>query len=98
MTRFSGNRGGVLKVLLIIFGVLFLCVVIGGIYVAMHLKEWAADFANLAAQQIVKESGLPDDQTTRSSARSNNSAMISRAGKVSTEELAASQRQLRRAR
>jgi hypothetical protein len=87
MTRLSGNRGGVVKVLLIIFGVLFLCVVIGGIYVAMHMKEWAADFANLAAQEIIKESGLPDDQRTAILAEIKQLGDDYKSGKISTEEL-----------
>lgn len=88
MTRFSGNRGGILKVLLIIFGILFLCVVIGGIYVAMHLKEWAVDIANLAAQEVVNDSGLPDDQRSAILAEIRQLGDDYKAGKVSTEELA----------
>ncbi len=87
MTRMSGNRGGVVKVLLIIFGVLFLCVVIGGIYIAMHMKEWAADFAKLAAQEFVKESGLPEDQRTAILGEIQQLADDYKSGKISTEEL-----------
>jgi hypothetical protein len=88
MSRFSGNRGGVMKVLLIIFGVLFLCVIIGAVYVAMHFKEWAADFAYVAAQEIVKESGLPDDQRTAILGEIKQLSDDYKSGKVSTEELA----------
>jgi hypothetical protein len=87
MTRLSGNRGGVVKVLLIIFGVLFLCVVIGGIYIAMHMKEWAADFAKLAAQELIKESGLPEDQRTAILGEIQQLADDYKSGKISTEEL-----------
>src|SRR5678816_2986353 len=87
MNRLSGNRGGVVKVLLIIFGVLFLCVVVGGIYIAMHMKEWAADFASLAAQEIIKESGLPDDQRTAILAEIKQFGEDYKAGKVSNEDL-----------
>src|SRR5688572_2375574 len=88
MTRFSGNRGGILKVLLIIFGVLFLCVVIGAVYVAMHFKEWAADIANVAAQEIVKDSGLPEDQRAAILAEIKQLSDDYKTGKVSTEEIA----------
>jgi len=88
MTRFSGNRGGVLKVLLIIFGVLFLCVIIGAVYVAMHFKEWAADFAYMAAQEIVTDSGLPENQRTAILAEIRQLGDDYKTGKVSTEELA----------
>jgi hypothetical protein len=87
MTRLSRNRGGVVKVLLIIFGVLFLCVVIGGIYIAMHMKEWAADFAKLAAQELIKESGLPDDQRTAILGEIQQLVDDYKSGKISTEEL-----------
>ncbi len=62
MLRNRGNRGGILKVVLIILSVVFLCLVIGGIYVGTHWKGWAANAANIAAQQIVNESGLPQEQ------------------------------------
>jgi len=88
MSRVSGNRGGILKVLLIIFGVLFLCVVIVGIYVAMHFKEWTVDLANLAAEQIVQDSGLPDDQKTSILSDIKQLGEDYKSGKVSTEELA----------
>jgi len=87
MTRLSGNRGGVLKVLLIIFGVIFLCVILGGIYVAMKWKSWAADFANVAAQELIKESGLPADQRQQILAEIKQFGDDFKTGKISTEEL-----------
>jgi hypothetical protein len=62
MTRPNSQRGGVLRVILIIFGVLVLIVVCTGIYVAMHWKGWAATAANNAAQELVNDSGLPPEQ------------------------------------
>lgn len=87
MNRLSGNRGGVVKVLLIIFGVLFLCVVLGGIYIAIHMKEWAADYAKLAAQEVIKDSGLPDDQRKAILAEIQQLADDYKTGKISTQEL-----------
>jgi len=87
MTRLSGNRGGVLKVLLIIFGVIFLCVVLGGIYAAMHWKSWAADFANVAAQELIKESGLPADQRQQILAEIKQFGDDFKTGKITTEEV-----------
>src|SRR5678816_1454441 len=87
MKRFSGNRGGILKVLLIIFGVLFLCVVLGAVYVAMHWKQWTADFANVAAQELIRDSGLPDDQREKILADIRQLGDDFKTGKISTEEL-----------
>jgi hypothetical protein len=87
MNRFSGNRGGVLKVLLIIFGVLAVCVIGIGIYVAMHWKTWAADFTSLAVQQVIKDSGLPDDQREAILTEVKQLGDDFKTGKVSTEQL-----------
>jgi len=87
MARLSGNRGAVVKVLLIIFGVVFLCVVLGGIYIAIHMKEWAADYAKLAAQEVIKDSGLPDDQRKAILAEIQQLADDYKTGKISTQEL-----------
>jgi hypothetical protein len=84
----NGNRGGILKVLLIIFGVIFLCVVVASIYAAMHWKEWAADFANLTAREMVKESGLPDDQKKMILSEIEQVGNDFKSGKISTEQLA----------
>jgi hypothetical protein len=87
MNRFNGNRGGVLKVLLIIFGVLFVCVIAIGIYVAMHWKGWAADVANAAAQEIVSDSGLPEDQKQSILADIRQLGDDFKTGKISMEQL-----------
>jgi hypothetical protein len=65
MTRLKGSHGGILKVLLIIFGVLFLCVVLVGIYVGMH---WGMD-AVCQCGGIRRSAGLPDDQRKSCSIR-----------------------------
>jgi hypothetical protein len=88
MSRFSGNRGGILKVLLIIFGVLVLCVIIGAVYVAMHFKEWAADAANAVAQGMISESGLPEDQKTVILTEIKQLGDDYKNGKITTEEVA----------
>ena len=87
MTRLQGNRGGILKVLLIIFGVLFLCVVLIGVYVGLHWKEWTADIANLATQELVNESGLPDDQKEAILLEIRQLGDDFKNGRISTEEL-----------
>lgn len=87
MTRFQGSRGGILKVLLIIFGMLFLCVVLIGIYVGMHWKEWTADVANVAAQEMVNDSGLPDDQKQEILLEIRQLGDDFKNGNISTEEL-----------
>jgi hypothetical protein len=88
MNRLSGNRGGILKVLLIIFGVLFACVLAVGIYVAMHWKGWTADIANVATQEIVKESGLPEDQKLSIISDIKQLGEDFKTGKVSMEKMA----------
>jgi hypothetical protein len=87
MGRLHGNRGGIVRILLIIFGVFFLCLVITGIYIAMHWKGWAADVANAAAQQIVRESGLPDEQREDILTEIRQLGDDFKTGKISTEEL-----------
>jgi hypothetical protein len=87
MNRFTGNRGGVLKVLLIIFGVLFAIVLAVGIYVATHWKGWTADIANAAAQEIVRESGLPEDQKQSILSDIRKLGDDFKTGKVSMEQL-----------
>jgi hypothetical protein len=88
MNRFSGNRGGILKVLLIIFGVLFVCVIGIGIYVATHWKAWTADVANMAVQQIVNESGLPEDQKQSILTDIKHLGDDFKSGKITTEQMA----------
>lgn len=87
MSRIGNNRGGILKVLLIIFGVIFLCMIVGGIYVAMHWKGWAADFANVAAQGMIKDSGLPADQRESILAEVKQLGDDFKNGKITTERL-----------
>ena len=88
MPRSHGNRGGILRVLLIIFGVLFLCLMIVAVYVGMHWKEWTANVANVATEEIVKESGLPDDQREAILTEIRNLGDDFKSGRISTEELA----------
>jgi len=64
-----------------------LCVVLGGIYIAIHMKEWAADYAKLAAQEVIKDSGLPDDQRKAILAEIQQLADDYKTGKISTQEL-----------
>jgi hypothetical protein len=87
MTRLHGSRGGILKILLIIFGVLFLCVVLIGVYAGLHWKQWTADVANMTAREMIKESGLPDDQKAEILSEIANLAEDFKTGKISTEEL-----------
>jgi hypothetical protein len=87
MSRLSGNRGGILKVLLIIFGVVLLLCVISGIYVAMHWKGWAADFANVAAQEVIREAGLPENQRDAILSEVKQFGEDFKAGRVTMEEL-----------
>jgi hypothetical protein len=88
VARNRGNRGGVLKVLLIILGVIFLLCVAAGIYVATHWKGWVADVANVAATEMVKESGLPKDQRESILTEIRQLGDDFRSGKISTEKLA----------
>jgi len=87
MSRNRGNRGGILKVLLIILGVIVLCMVIAGIYVGTHWKGWVADVANAATQELVKESGLPQDQRDSIIADIKQLGDDFKSGKITTEEL-----------
>jgi hypothetical protein len=88
MHRSNNNRGGILGVILIIVAVLFLILVATGIYVATHWKGWAADVANAATQQLIKESGLPQDQQNIILAEVDRLGDDFRNGRLSTEQLA----------
>jgi len=87
MLRNRGNRGGVLKIILIILGVIFVCLVLAGIYVGTHWKGWVATAANTATQQIVKDSGLPQDQRETIIKEIRQLGDDFKSGKVTTEEL-----------
>lgn len=88
MNRFNGNRGGVLKILLIVFGVIFICLIGIGVYIAMNWRNWAADVTNVAAQQIIKESGLPEDQKQTILSDIKNLGEDFKTGRVSMQEMA----------
>ncbi len=84
----GGNRGGALKVVLIVLGVVVLCVALGGIYVAMNWKTITANMANVAAEQIVKDSGLPDDQKDEILTEIRQLSDDFKSGKISVQQLA----------
>jgi len=84
----GGNRGGALKVVLIVLGVVVLCVALGGIYVAMNWKTITANMANVAAEQIVKESGLPDDQKDEILTEIRQLSDDFKSGRISMQQLA----------
>jgi hypothetical protein len=87
MARNRGNRGGVLKVILIILGALFVLCLAIGIYVATHWRGWLADVANNAAAAIVKDSGLPPNQQASILTDIRQLGDDFKAGKVSAEEI-----------
>jgi hypothetical protein len=81
------NRGGALKVILIILGVIVFCVALGAIYVATHWKTWVVNVANVATEQMIKESGLPDDQREEILSEVHQFGDDFKSGKVSREQL-----------
>jgi hypothetical protein len=87
MSRCGGNRGGIVKVLLIIFGVIFLCMVIGAVYVGMHWRSWTADVANVAVQGVLRDSGLPPDQQQSILAEVKQLGDDFKTGRISTEHI-----------
>jgi len=84
----GGNRGGALKVVLIVLGIVVLCVAIGGIYIAMNWKTMTANMANVAAEQMVKESGLPDDQKEEILVEIRQLGEDFKSGRISMQQLA----------
>jgi len=84
----SGNRGGVAKIILIVLGVILLCVALGAIYVAMNWKSWTVNIANIATENIVKESGLPDDQKVEILSEIKQLGFDFKSGKISTQQMA----------
>lgn len=88
MNRFKGNRGGVLKILLIVFGVIFICVLSVGLYLAWNWRSYAVGFTNLAAEGIIKESGLPEDQKQTILSDIKNLGEDFKSGRISMQEMA----------
>lgn len=87
MSKRGGSRGGVVKILLIIFGVLFLCMIIGAVYVGLHWKSWTAEVANVAVQGVLKESGLPSDQQESILVEVRQLGDDFKTGKITTEQI-----------
>jgi hypothetical protein len=87
MSRNPGNRGGALKIILIILGAIFVLLLACGIYVGTHWKGWAASAASMATQQLVRDSGLPEDQQTSILADIRKLGDDFQTGKISTQEM-----------
>jgi len=85
--RFRTRRGGVMQGCLIALAILALIAVGVGIYVATHWKGWAATAANAVTEQVVKESGLPQDQKDAIVAEVKQLGEDFKAGKVSTDDM-----------
>jgi hypothetical protein len=83
-----GNRGGVLKVVLIVVGAIALVVVCAGIYVSLNWKGWAANAAYTASQAVVQESGLPDDQKSEILSEVHQLGEDFKTGKITTQQMA----------
>lgn len=88
MARMRGIRGGVLKVVLIVVGVLALLTVCAGIYTALHWKGWVAQASMKASQQLINDSGLPDDQKQSILSEVKNLGDDFSSGKISNQEMA----------
>ena len=88
MNRVGRNRGGILKVLLIVFGVIFLCLAVATVYIGLHWKEWVAGAANVAARRAVAESGLTSEQKDSILTEIEQLGNDFKEGKVGTEDLA----------
>jgi hypothetical protein len=86
-SRNRGERGGVLKVILIIVGVFFVLCLAGDIYVATHWKGWVANAANRGAETILRDSGLPEDQRKSIIADIRKLGDDFQAGRITTEQL-----------
>jgi len=88
MSRISGKRGGALQIVLIILGAIALIAVCAGIYVATHWKVWAADVALKASEEIVRQSGLPEDQRQSIVTEVRQLGDDFKSGKINTEDMA----------
>jgi len=83
----GGNRGGALKAILIILGVIVLCIALGAVYVGLNWKTWTANVANAATEKMVKESGLPEDQKSEILAEIRDLGDDFKTGKISTQQM-----------
>ncbi len=80
-------RGGIPKGCLIALAVFLLLVVGVVIFVAVSWKGWAASMATAVTEQVVKESGLPQDQKDQILADVKKLGDDFKAGRISTEDL-----------
>ena len=87
ISRSGRERGGILRILLIILGALFVIVIGIGIYIAMNWKGWTADFANMAVAEMIKETGLPQDQQNTILAEVDRLGDDFRNGRIGVEEI-----------
>jgi hypothetical protein len=85
--RNRNERGGVLKIVLIILGVVLAICLVVGIYVATHWKGWVANAANRAAESILRDSGLPDDQRNSITADIRRLGDDFESGRITTQQL-----------
>lgn len=81
------RRGGVAAGCLIVFAVLLILAVAGGIFVWMNWKSWAASITQSAVREVLRESSLPEDQKQAITAEIDTLATDFRDGKVSFEDL-----------
>lgn len=86
--RTDPRRGGFLKGCLIALAVMAVIGILVGIYVAMHLKTWAAQAAKAVARSAVEQSQLSDDQKKRIVARIDSLADDFESDKITMEQMA----------
>lgn len=82
------RRGSALKGCLIAVFIVLLILVGGTIYIVNHWKSWTGGFMRKAADQMVQESELPEDQKTRILAQVDLVTRDWEAGRISSEEIA----------
>jgi hypothetical protein len=62
LRRMQPRRGGVMAGCLVAVAIFVVLLVIGGIYVNMNWRNWAASLTQNVSVEVVKNSGLPQDQ------------------------------------
>ena len=81
------RRGNVLAGCLVILGIILILLLVGGIYVYMNWKNWAASISQTVAREVINNSKLPDDQKTAIIAEVDRVSTDFKEGKISFEEL-----------
>jgi len=87
-TGSMSRRGGIVQGCLIVVAILLIIGIVGGVFIAMNARDWAASGMSAVAKEVVNESDLPAAEKPEIIAVFDEVAEAFRNKKVTLEELA----------